>query len=109
MADTFKVLAQVAPTAATLTTLYTVPGATSTVVSSIVAANTSATPTSIRISVQIAAAADNIKQYIAYDVPIGPNEVINFQLGVSLATTDVVKVYNTLATVSFSAFGVEVT
>lgn len=107
MANTLKVLGQVAPSAATLTTLYTVPAATTTVVNSITVANTSATPTAFRVSVQIAAAADNIKQYIAYDTNIAGNDVIN--LGpIALGAADVLKVYATLATLSFSAFGQEI-
>jgi hypothetical protein len=106
MATTLKVAGQVAPSAATLTTLYTVPAATQ-FVGQIVAANTSATPTAIRVSVQIAAAADNIKQYITYDTPIAANDVITIG-GVALNATDVVKVYNTLATVSFSIMGQEI-
>lgn len=109
MTDTAKVLAQVAPSAATLTTLYTVPSTTSTVVSTLVVANTSAVATSFRISIQIAAAGDNIKQYIYYDVPIGGNDSFATTIGITLATTDVVKCYATLATLSFSLFGVEIT
>lgn len=56
MANTLKVLGQSAPGAASQTTLYTVPAATSTVVSSIVVCNRSATPTSFRVAVQPAIA-----------------------------------------------------
>lgn len=107
MATALKVLGQVAPSAATLTTLYTAPASTQVVVNSITVANQSATPTAFRISVQIAAAADNVKQYIAYDAAIAGNDVVN--LGpITLAATDVLKVYATLATLSFSAFGQEI-
>lgn len=109
MADTLKTLSQTAPSAATLTDSYTVPGSTSAVVSSITVANRSATPTAFRISVAVAGAVDATKQYIAYDVPIGANEAKSFTLGVSLAATDVVRVYATLATLSFNVFGVEIT
>jgi hypothetical protein len=109
MAETFKVLAQVNPSATTLTDGYTVPGSTSAVVSSIVVANRSATPTSFRISVAVAGAANDNKQYLAYDVPIAANEVITHTLGITLAATDVVRVYATLATLSFNIFGSEIT
>jgi len=109
MAQAYKVLGQVAPTAATLTTLYTVPASTSSVVSTITVCNTSAVATTYRISIQVAAAADNVKQYIAYDAPIAANETKSYTIGVTLATTDVLKCYATLATVSFSAFGAEIT
>ena len=107
MANTLKCLGQVAPVAATLTTLYTVPAATTVVVSSIVVANNSSTPTAFRVSVQVAAAADALKQYVAYDTPIAANDVV--VLGpFALGPADVVKVYATLATLAFSAFGQEI-
>ena len=107
MAATYKVLNQTAPSAASLTDAYTVPGATSTVGSSIVVCNRSATPTTYRISVAVAGAADATKQYLAYDSPIGANESIVFTIGFTLAATDVIRVYATLATLSFNVFGVE--
>ena len=109
MANTLKVLGQSNPLAATLTDAYTVPGVTSATVSTITVANRSATTTSFRISVAIAGAADNAVQYVAYDTAIAGNDTIAFTIGVTLATTDVVRVYATLATLSFNIFGVEVT
>lgn len=108
-AETMKVLCQSKPTATTLTDCYTVPALTSAVVSTIVVTNQSATGTSFRISVAVAGLADTAKQYISYDVPIAGNETIVLSLGIGLATTDVVRVYNTLATLSFNVFGVEIT
>jgi len=109
MADTLKVLAQSNPVAATLTNAYTVPAATSTTVSSIVIANRSATATTFRISVAVAGAADDVKQYLYYDIAINGNNSFAATLGITLAATDVVRVYATLATLSFNIFGVEVT
>lgn len=109
VADTYKVLGQVDPVATTLTTLYTVPAATSAIISSITVANRSATPTSFRLAVRPAGAAIANQHYFAYDVPIGANEALSFTLGLTLATTDVISVYATLATVSFQAHGVEKT
>lgn len=107
MADTYKVLAQSNPGAAVLTDMYTVPGATSAVGSTLVVCNRSATPTSFRVSCAIAGAADNAVQYIAFDVPIAANEVKTFTIGITLAATDKVRVFATLATLTFSLFGVE--
>jgi hypothetical protein len=104
-----KVLGQQKPSAATLTDLYTVPAATQAWVSTITAANESATPTAIRLSVAPAGAADATSQYLAYDLPIGANETITFSLGQGLAATDKIRCYNTLATVAFTANGGEIT
>lgn len=108
MADTLKILGQSAPSAATLTDIYTVPAVTSAAVSSIMVANRSATATSIRVSIAPAGAADATSQYIVYDLAIAGNDVITLNVGITLATTDKIRVYATLATVSFSVFGVEV-
>lgn len=109
MAQVYKTLGQANPSATTLTTLYTVPAATSAVVSTVSVCNRSATPTAFRISVAIAGAADNNVQYVAYDVPIQANETQTFTIGMTLATTDVVRCYATLATLTFIAFGSEIT
>lgn len=109
MADTYKVLGQSNPAATTLTDVYTVPASTSAIVSTITIANRSATPTSFRIAIRPAGAAIANQHYISYDVPIGANEAIGLTIGVTLATTDVVSVYATLATLSFNVFGVEKT
>jgi len=107
MATALKVLGQSAPSAASLTTLYTVPGATTTAVSSIVVCNQSATPTSFRIAVRPAGAGIDTQMYLYYDVTIQGNNTFVATIGMSLATTDVISVYATLATLSFSLFGQE--
>jgi hypothetical protein len=109
MATTYKVLGQSNPSATTLTDAYTVPAVTQAVISSIVIANRSATPTNYRISVAINGAANADSQYIAYGVVIGPNETQTLTLGISLGDTDVIRVYATLATLTFSIFGAELT
>ena len=109
MVKTIKVLGQVEPAAATLTTLYTVPAATSTVISSLVVCNLSSVTTTFRVAVRVAGAAITNKQYIYYGVTIAGNDTFIFTGGISLATTDVISVYCTLATVVFNVFGQETT
>lgn len=108
MSDTVKVLGQVNPAATTLTTLYTVPGARTTTVSTLTACNQAAVAATFRVSVQVAAAADNAKQYLYYDLNLAANDTFAATLGITLAATDVVKVYASSATLSFNLFGVEV-
>ena len=109
MAETRKVLGQSNPGAATLTDAYTVPGATQAIVSTISVANRSATPTAFRISVAVAGAVDDAKQYAYYDITIGGNVTFVSTLGITLGAADVIRVYATLATLSFNIFGVELT
>ncbi len=109
MATAYKVLGQSAPSATTLTALYTVPAATSAIGSTLVVCNQSATPTAFRLSVAVAGAVDTAKQYLAYDIAIAGNASVPWTIGFTLATTDVVRVYATLATLSFTLFGSEIT
>ena len=106
MATTYKVLGQVNPGATTATTLYTVPGSTSALCSTLVAANLGVT-TKIRVAVRPAGATLDPKHYIAYDVPVNQYDTLFLTLGISLATTDVVTVYAGTANVAFSLFGSE--
>lgn len=108
MATTPKVLGQSSPLAATLTDLYTVPGATQTTVSTLLVANRSSTATTFRISVAVAGAADSDEQYIYYDIDIPGNDTFAATLGITLGAADVIRCYANDATLSFSAYGAEV-
>ena len=108
VAENLKVLAQLVPSATTLTTLYTVPASTSTVVSSLIICNQNATQVLFRISIAVAGAADNAKQYIYYDLPLLAYDTFVATIGISLATTDLIRVYSDTANVSFTATGVEI-
>lgn len=109
MADTVKILGQSAPNATTETDLYTVPASTSAVVSSIVVCNRGTTSTTFRISVSQAGAATTNKDYLYDDIAIGGMDTFVATIGISLATTDKIRVYAGNANLSFNAFGVEIT
>lgn len=109
MTDTYKPLAQNYPTAATLTDMYTVPGATQTVVASVFVCNQSAVADSFRISVAVAGAADSPEQYLYYNVPIRGNATFVATVGITMSTTDVLRIRSTNGTCSFNATGVQVT
>jgi len=108
MPTVYKVLGQSNPSATTATTLYTVPASTSTVVSTITVANLAGTAASYRISVRPAAATQTNAMYLAYDVAVGALDTTTITLGITLATTDVVTVYASTATLAFQAFGSEI-
>jgi len=109
VAETRKVLAQLNPSATTLTTLYTVPGATQVVSSTLSVCNQDAAAGTYRVSVAIAGAVDNAKQYVAYDSAINGNQTYTWTIGMTLGATDVVRVYASNANFSFNLFGVELT
>lgn len=102
-----KVLGQVNPAATTATTLYTVPSSKSAVISTLTICNQAATSATYRIAVRPAGATLAALHYVAYDVSLGASDSTALTLGITLATTDVVTVYASTATVSFHAYGDE--
>lgn len=111
MPTTYKVLGQSNPSATTVTTLYTVPSATATVVSTITVANLTGTGATYRLIIQPSADVSATilnKQYVAYDVTVGGVDTTTITLGVTLAAGDVIKVYASIANLVFQAFGSEI-
>ena len=108
MATTYKVLAQSNPSATTLTTLYTVGASTSAVVSTIMICNQASTAATYRIAVSPAGATAEAKHYVVYGATVAASDATALTLGITLATTDVIRVYASSATLSFSAFGSEI-
>lgn len=108
MTTTYKPLGQVIPAATTLTTLYTVPAATSAVCSTLTICNQGVS-TTVRVAVRPAGAAIAGQHYLVYDIPVSAASSCFLTLGLTLATTDVVTVYAGTANVSFSLFGSELT
>jgi len=114
MASAYKVLGQAVPAATTaagassnLTTLYTSGTAAGAVVSSVVICNQSTSAQTYRVSVRVAGAGDTPKQYLAYDVVLGSNATDTLTLGLTLANTDVISIAASSTSVSFNAYGSE--
>ena len=108
MATIYKVLGQQAPAATTETALYTVPGATDAVVSSIIICNRSGVADTFRISVSVGGAATANKDYIYYDLILAGTDTFIATVGITLDATDVVRCYSTNGTCSFSLYGSEI-
>ena len=108
MATAYKVLGQQIPAATTATTLYTVPASTSTVVSTITICNQASSAATYRIAVRPAGATLAAVHYIVYGATVAASDSTALTLGLTLATTDVITVYSSTATLSFSAFGSEI-
>lgn len=102
---TYKVLAQSAPSATTATTLYTATSAT--IISTLNVCNTGGAADTIRIAVRPAGAALAVQHYTTYGLQLPPGSFLPITIGITLANTDVVTVYSTTGTTSFSAFGSE--
>ena len=108
MATAYKVLGQSNPLATTLTTLYTVPAATETVVSTITVANISASGISFRIAIRPNGASIADEHYLAFGTSLAANSTMSFTLGITLDATDVISVYASDTNAVFQAFGSEI-
>jgi len=108
MATSYKVLGQVAPSATTDTTVYTVPSATEAVISTIVIASRAATAGTFRLAVRPNGAAIADQHYLAYDVPIAANDSTTLTLGLTLGAADVITAYCSSADISINIFGTEI-
>ena len=111
MASSYKVLGQLDLTDATLTTLYTCPAGTETVISTIVIANRRSSADTFRLALRTDGDAISDKHYLAYDVPVAANDSTTLTLGVAMQATDVLsaRAGGTASLLSFNAFGAEVT
>jgi hypothetical protein len=108
MGSVYKILGQVSPSATTETDLYTVPASTSTVCSSIIICNRGATQVAFRVSVSQGGSATANKDYIYYDVILAGNDTFIATIGITLATTDKIRVYSGNSSLSFQVFGNEI-
>jgi glucose-6-phosphate dehydrogenase assembly protein OpcA len=108
MATTYKVLGQSNPAATTATTLYTVPSATATIVSTISVCNQASTAATYRIAVRPAGATLAAQHYIVYGATVPASDSSMITVGLTLATTDVLTIYASSATLSFNAYGSEI-
>ena len=111
MASSYKVLGQLDLTSSTLTTLYTVPASTETVISTITICNRASSADTFRLALRTDGDAISDKHYLAYDVPVAANDTTTLTLGVAMEATDVLSVAasGTASTLSVNAFGAEVT
>jgi hypothetical protein len=108
MAISYKVLGQSNPAANTLVSLYTVPLATNTVISTITVCNLSNTAASFGLAVRPGGTSILNSHYINYNTPIPGNDTISLTLGITLAATDVLSCNSNTSTISFNAFGSEI-
>lgn len=108
MATTYKVLGQSNPSATTATTLYTVPSSTQTVVSTLVVCNQAGTAGTYRIAIRPNGATLDASHYIAYDAPIDANTTTAYTIGATIDAADVITIYASSTSFSFTAFGSEI-
>jgi len=109
MAQTYKVLAQSAPSATTNTDIYTVGAGKQTVASTITVCNRGATDAQYSIAVRPGGAALANQHYIAFGATVAASDTVALTLGITAGANDVVTIYASNANLSFTIFGCEIT
>ena len=102
-----KILAQVAPAAATETLLYDCPISTIAELVTLSICNTGAATDTARVSVSLAGGATTTKDYIYYDLPLDPADTFVANIRMVAKARDIVRVRSALGTCSFNLFGDE--
>jgi len=108
MATAYKVLGHVAPSATTATAVYTVPSATSAVVSSVTVCNRATSAGTYRLMVRPNGATLANQHYVVYDTSIAANDTVILTIGLTLDADDVLEVYTSSADMSVNAYGSEI-
>jgi hypothetical protein len=108
MANTALQLGQAGITTG-VTTLYTVPGATKTVVKSIDLCNTTTSPIKVRIFLVPSGGSALAANALVYDKTIPANDVLGWEGEQVLAAAGFIQIQASLAGVTIVASGVEMT
>jgi hypothetical protein len=113
MPNTYKILGQVNPSANTQSNVYVVPAATSAVINSVQVANQSATNASYSLmvfpSAEFSTPASNGKYFIIRGATIPASDAATLTLSLSLPAGAILAANTNSASISFQAFGVEIT
>lgn len=109
MPSLYKVLGQNNPAANTMVTVYTVPASANAVVSSLTICNQGTGNANVAIAVCPANTAVTATQYVVKNCTVVANDTVFLTLGMTLATTDTIRVESTRADTSFNVFGSEIT
>lgn len=106
--NSYKSLGQSAPSATTLTTLYTVPSGFQTVCDGLRVCNRSAASTTFRIAESPLGVAIADEAYHYYDLTIDGYDTFECWKGKALGSGTVVRIYAGNANLSFNLSGVEI-
>ena len=109
MATTYKILGQSIPTAATATTLYTVPAATTAIASTLQICNQAGTAGTFNVAARPLGASLTTAHYLLYNTAIAANDALSLTIGMCLSATDVITIQSSSGNISFTLFGSELT
>ncbi len=108
MAASYKILGQVVPDGVSSSTLYTVPAAKSTVISTLSVTNRSQGEIKFKIALVPSGQLLAPKHYISYNAPCSGQDSVFITTGFTLATGDTIVVFSDNSQLSFGAFGMEI-
>jgi len=109
MASAYKILGQASPSGTAVTTLYTVPSSTETIVSTITATNVTSSVTPFDLYVVPSAGTAGVDNALVYDADLFGNTVQAFTIGLTLSAGDTLQVKTYTANAfTFQAFGQEI-
>jgi hypothetical protein len=109
MPFTHKQLAQSQPAAGVDTTVYTVPGATKTLVYGIVAANVGAAKSKFRIHIVPSGGSAGLDNAIYYDITVPKNDTFVANISVTMETGGFIVVRSDNGNTTFTISGMEIT
>ena len=108
----YKILGQIQTTANVLTTIYTVPASTNTVVTTITICNQSANTVSVNVAANVSGSAVTTRNFIVSGYSLGAAETLVLEPRVSLNVGSILSANitgaNAASNVSINAFGVEI-
>ena len=108
----YKILGQVQPTGNILTTIYTVPAATNTMISTITICNQSPNTVSINVAANVSGSAVATKNFIVSGYSLGAAETLVLEPRISLNVGSILSANitgaNASSNISINAFGVEI-
>lgn len=108
MADVIKTLGQSQPQASMLTDLCFAPLGTAAVLSTLFVCNQGSTCGHFWVSKAVAGAADALSQYIYFQTEVFPYSTFPITCGITLGSTDVLRVKSDNGQISFTADGTRI-
>jgi hypothetical protein len=108
----YKILGQIQPSGNVLTTIYTVPASTNTMVTTITVCNQSANTVSVNVAANVSGSAVTTKNYIVTNYSLGAAETLVLEPRISLNVGSILSANitgaNASSNISINAFGVEI-
>lgn len=100
-----NILAQLDCPANVETLLFQAAARSKALVQELAVCNRVAAPGSFRLSVSLNGAATNVKDYLYYNLPINGNDTFASELGLTLNSFDVIRVFTLTGNLTFTLIG----